>query len=130
MNGRLPDLYAILQVDRTATRGEIRSAYRRLLRTLHPDLQSGPGAEEAARARRQLQAVMEAYDVLGDPERRADYDRATAPVRLHSEPQEPFLLNWLPRQGSGSAGAFPSSDFPLLDVEALLEYFLRRRFPW
>lgn len=126
MNGHLPDLYAILQVDRTATRGEIRSAYRRLLRTLHPDLQTAPGAAEAARGH--LQAVMEAYDVLGDPQRRADYDRATA--RAHSEPPEPFLLNWPPRRDGGSARTFPSPEFPFLDVEALLEYLLRRRFPW
>ncbi|MCG2624860.1 J domain-containing protein [Arthrobacter sp. I2-34] len=129
MNSRLPDLYAVLRVDRTATPGQIRSAYRRLLRTLHPDLQPGSGDEEAAEVRRQLQAVMEAYEVLGDPERRAEYDRATAPSPLRSELQEPFLLDWPPQQG-GTAGRPRVPDFPVLEVEALLEYFLRRQFPW
>jgi curved DNA-binding protein CbpA len=110
MSGHRPDLYAILQVDRTATQGEIRSAYRRLLRALHPDLQ--PGVAEAARTRRELQAVMEAYEVLGDPGRRAEYDRATAPGP------------------AGSAGRPAAPDFVVLDVEVLLEYFLRRGFPW
>src|SRR3954452_13597885 len=101
MSGRLPDLYAILQVDRTATQAEIRSAYRRLLRALHPDLQSGPGAEEAARRRQQLQAVMEAYEVLGDPERRTEYDQAAAAQQdepWYGDPLEPFLRGWPPRQ--------------------------------
>jgi len=133
MSARLPDLYAILQVDRSATRGQIRTAYRRLLRSLHPDLQAEAGDQEAARARRHLQAVMDAYEVLGDPERRAEYDRATAPVRQDGRrqgaAQEPFLLGGPPGQG-GRAGRNPAPEFPVPDIEALLEYFLRRRFPW
>jgi curved DNA-binding protein CbpA len=125
MNGQLPDLYAILQVDRTATREEIRRAYRRLLRTFHPDLQPAGGQDGDSRDRRRLQAVMEAYAVLGDPGRRAAYDRATAPP---ARPQpDPFLVDWLPA-GSGTSWTFPSRESPFPGLREVLEYFLRRGF--
>ncbi|MFD1211341.1 J domain-containing protein [Arthrobacter sp. GCM10027362] len=130
MNEQLPDLYAVLQVDRTASREEIRRAYRRLLRSFHPDLQSSRGEDEPAHAARSLREVMEAYAVLGDPERRAEYDRATAPAPLRPASREPFLLNWPPRDTGGSAWMFPSRHSAWPDLQELLEYFLRRRFPW
>jgi curved DNA-binding protein CbpA len=59
------DFYDRLGVARTATLEEIRSAYRRLARTLHPDV--GGGGEE-------FKALSEAYSVLTSPARRERYD--------------------------------------------------------
>lgn len=65
---REPTLYDVLQVSSKATSGVIRASYRVLARLYHPDL--NPGAE-ATLHMRELNA---AYDVLGDEQRRAQYD--------------------------------------------------------
>jgi molecular chaperone DnaJ len=61
--------YTLLGVPRDATHVEIKQAFRRLARELHPDVSEEPDAE------RRFRAVAEAYEVLSDPERRATYDR-------------------------------------------------------
>jgi curved DNA-binding protein CbpA len=62
------DFYAVLGVEPTATSRQITSAYRRLVRVLHPDTRSGRDVE------RDLAEVLAAYDTLRDPDRRAAYD--------------------------------------------------------
>jgi molecular chaperone DnaJ len=64
------DFYERLGVARDAGEGEIKKAFRRLARELHPDVNGhDPEAEE------KFKAAAEAYEVLSDPERRATYDR-------------------------------------------------------
>jgi molecular chaperone DnaJ len=67
------DLYAVLGVAKDASAGEIKKAYRKLARELHPDSHQGELKTEE-----RFKAVSEAYDVLSDPERRKDYDEARA----------------------------------------------------
>ncbi len=64
------DYYKILGVDKKATPGEIKSAYRKLARKLHPDL--NPNDRDA---KRKFQEVNEANEVLSDPEKRKKYDQ-------------------------------------------------------
>jgi curved DNA-binding protein CbpA len=66
-----PDLYRLLGVAREASREEIAQAWRRRARDEHPDARPAD-ADAAGRFR----AVAEAWRVLGDPARRAAYDRA------------------------------------------------------
>jgi molecular chaperone DnaJ len=71
------DYYAILGVPETASAKEVKSAYRKLSRQFHPDANAGdPAAEE------RFKEISAAYDVIGDEERRKEYDevRRMGPV--------------------------------------------------
>lgn len=64
------DLYAILEVDHNVSAEDLKKSYRRLARQLHPDANPGDAAAEA-----RFKEVSQAYEILSDPERRANYDR-------------------------------------------------------
>jgi curved DNA-binding protein CbpA len=66
-----PDLYQLLGVPRGASREEIARAWRRRARAEHPDSQPGDAAAVS-----RFRALAGAWQVLGDPARRAAYDRA------------------------------------------------------
>ena len=63
------DYYDILGIDRNATEGDIKKAYRTLAKKYHPDL--NPGDKEAER---RFKEINEAYQVLGDEQKRKKYD--------------------------------------------------------
>jgi molecular chaperone DnaJ len=65
------DFYAILGVDKKAGADEIKKKYRSLARELHPDKTKGDDALEE-----KFKAVSEAYDILSDSKKRAEYDEA------------------------------------------------------
>ena len=64
------DLYETLGVAKTASQDEIKKAYRKLARQYHPDKNPGDAASEE-----RFKEVQTAYDVLGDAEKRAQYDQ-------------------------------------------------------
>ena len=69
----MADHYEVLGVDRGATPEEIKKAYRRLARELHPDV--NPSSEASER----FKQVTHAYDVLSDPQERQQYDLGPQP---------------------------------------------------
>ncbi len=68
-----PDFYALLGLLRSATQEEIRRAYHKAAKRLHPDTNLAPGETEL------FLDVQQAYQVLSDPSRRSSYDAALSP---------------------------------------------------
>jgi curved DNA-binding protein len=66
------DYYEVLNVAKTATEKEIKQAYRKLARQHHPDLHQG---EAKIKAEEKIKLINEAYEVLGDEEKRGKYDK-------------------------------------------------------
>lgn len=89
------DLYQVLGVDRAAADDDIRRAFRKLAKAYHPDL--NPADEEAAERFRRLSA---AYDIIGDPPRRRQYDCGEI-----DESGQPRAAAHSPYQGYSRAGA-------------------------
>jgi molecular chaperone DnaJ len=69
-----PDYYKTLGVDRKATPEEIKKAYRKLARAYHPDRNPDDKQAEA-----RFKEISQAHDVLGDPDKRKQYDSGTGP---------------------------------------------------
>src|SRR5271156_1367410 len=65
-----PDLYKVLGVDRKASAADIKKAYRKLARQYHPDRNP-----DDAKAEERFKEVQGSYDILGDADKRKQYDR-------------------------------------------------------
>ena len=87
------DYYAVLGVRRDAAPDEIKKAYRRLARELHPDVNPDPETQD------KFKEITQAYEVLSDPEKRQMYDLGA----------DPFAGSAAGAAGFGAAG-FPFSD--------------------
>lgn len=77
------DYYKILGVARDASQADIKKAYRKLAHKYHPDVSKEPDAEA------RFKEINEAYEVLGDPEKRKAYDRLGADWKAGQEFRPP-----------------------------------------
>jgi DnaJ-class molecular chaperone len=73
------DLYSTLGVTKNASEEDIRRAFRKLAKELHPDI--AKGTEE------RFKKVSSAYEILGDPDKRRAYDRGE--IDGHGDPRHP-----------------------------------------
>jgi molecular chaperone DnaJ len=88
-----PDYYKTLGVDKKATAEDIKKAYRKLARQYHPDRNPDDKQSEA-----RFKEISQAHDVLGDPEKRAQYDSGSGPFATGAGP-------------GGGFGGFGNFDF-------------------
>ncbi|MEM7094415.1 MAG: DnaJ domain-containing protein [Actinomycetota bacterium] len=95
-----PDHYLTLEVDPRATKDELRAAYLRLARANHPDGFEGP-ARSAAESR--MQEINEAWNAVGVPHKRKEYDRTRADV-------DGFGASAGPRRGNAHFTPFDDDD--------------------
>ena len=93
------ELYKTLGVSKGASEDEIKKAYRKLARKYHPD--KNPGDKEAEEKFKEISA---AYDILGDPEKRKEYDEGSVFAGFGSGGQAPFGT------GPGGFGGFDFGD--------------------
>ena len=89
------DYYATLGVRRDASADEVKKAYRRLARELHPDVNPDPETQD------RFKEITQAYEVLSDPKKREMYDLGA----------DPFAA-----AGAGGAGGFGGAGFPFSDI--------------
>ncbi|MEM4251371.1 MAG: molecular chaperone DnaJ [Candidatus Bathyarchaeia archaeon] len=100
------DYYKVLGVSRGASAHEIKKAYRRLARKYHPDVNPGDKASEE-----QFKKISEAFDVLGDPEKRKVYDRyGTYSDNLGQQEQAGFNFSGFDFSDLGNMGGGSFSD--------------------
>ncbi|MEK7338610.1 MAG: DnaJ domain-containing protein, partial [candidate division NC10 bacterium] len=100
------DYYEVLGLPRSATDRDIKRVYRRLARRYHPDVNPGDKAAET-----RFKDITEAYEVLSDPQKRAEYDEfghrtAAGPGPRPGGPfgGAPFDLGEFARGGFGGLG--------------------------
>ena len=91
------NLYDVLGVKRGASKDEIKKAYRKLTKTLHPDLNPGD-----AKAEERFKAVSAAYDILGKDKKRGQYDRGE--IDESGAEKAPQYSHQYARQPHGSQG--------------------------
>lgn len=102
------DPYAVLGLDRSATDNDIRRAFRTLAKKLHPDV--NPGDHAAAERFKQ---ASQAYDLLGDPEKRRRYDAGE--IDAAGEPRHTYAGGFHGRAGAGARPG-PADDLGFGDI--------------
>jgi DnaJ-class molecular chaperone len=95
----MADLYAQLNVARGASEAEIKKAYRKLAKELHPDKN-----KDNPKATERFSRVTQAYDILTDKDKRAQYDRGE--IDEEGNPKMPFGYGGAPGAGRGGGGGF------------------------
>src|SRR3546814_20830264 len=85
----MKDPYDVLGVSRSAKPDEIKQAYRKLAKKLHPDLNPGNSKIE-----QQFKEVSAAYDLLSDPEKRARFDRGEIDASGAERPNRSYYRNY------------------------------------
>ena len=69
------DYYEVLGVGKGASDAEIKTAYKKLARKYHPDLQTNKSEAEKKEAEEKFKEAAEAYSVLSDPDKKSRYDQ-------------------------------------------------------
>ncbi|KAJ7040358.1 DnaJ domain-containing protein [Mycena alexandri] len=143
---RFPDYYKLLNVNKSATQDEIRTAYKKESLRTHPDRIANATAAEKKKATEKFQAVADAYYVLSDKTRRREYDALYTSRSGGERTDDPGsstnffsqFTNLFGGAGPGREGAAPTAGGERPDPEGvfadvfeeLLRPEVERRAPW
>lgn len=132
----MSDYYNILGVALDAPPGQIRRAFREAAKAVHPDAHPGLPPQEREALNRRFILLAQAYETLGDPHKRAEYDRTlkqqarrAPPSGAHArskQQERPRHRQGSPRTAAGAGGEAPPDetlDDLLRDVDDLLGRF-------
>lgn len=121
------DPYKVLDVAKTATQDEIKKAYRKLAKTLHPDLNPDDPGKQA-----EFQAVSAAHNLLGDAEKRRRFDAGEIDASGQEQPERQYYHHYAAQDGgerydggSGGQGFSPGQEEDFSDLFA--DLFGRRQ---
>jgi DnaJ-class molecular chaperone len=116
------DPYAVLGVKRDATQEQIRAAYRKLAKELHPDLNPGD-----RKAEEKFKEVAGAYDVLGEADKRARFDRGEIDASGAERPRERYYRDF--QRAGAQEHAYSSTEgfADFLDEDILADILRRGR---
>src|ERR1700752_2325970 len=101
MTMEFKDYYATLGVAKSATDKELKQAFRKLARKFHPDVNPGDKSAES-----RFKEINEAYEVLGDSEKRKKYDELGANWRMYEQAQQGYGAPGGPGGPGGAGGAW------------------------
>ncbi len=105
------DPYDVLGVTRKASAEEIKQAYRKLAKKLHPDL--NPGNKKAEQSFKEVSA---AYDLLSDPQKKARFDRGEIDASgAERAPEQPFYKTYAEADQGARYRRFEGEDSPFAD---------------
>lgn len=107
------DPYEVLGIARDASAEQIRSAYRKLAKTSHPDLHPGDKAAEA-----RFKDISAAYEMLGDPEKRARFDRGE--IDASGAPRQHQFYRDFAESPGGAKYGFAQDFGEEADLEAMI----------
>ncbi|GLS43939.1 DnaJ C-terminal domain-containing protein [Methylobacterium brachythecii] len=111
--------YEVLGVAKSASDGEIRSAYRKLAKTFHPDLNPGDKAAED-----KFKDVASAYDLLGDADKRKRFDAGEIDETGAERPQQRYYRDYASEAGHAYASDSGFADY--MDGDDAFAELLRR----
>jgi DnaJ-class molecular chaperone len=118
------DPYKVFGLDKTATPEAIRKAYKKLVKTAHPDLNpDDPTADD------RFKEISQAYDILGDTEKRARFDRGEIDASGQEVPQRQYYRDFAGAEGNpyGAGRGFAGQGFESdEDMAAFFSDYLRR----
>jgi DnaJ-class molecular chaperone len=113
------DYYATLGVAKSASEKEIKQAFRKLARKYHPDVNPGDKSAES-----RFKEINEAYEVVGDPEKRKKYDELGSNWKMYEQARQQGGAGFDPSQwGSTSRGGSSQGAYRTMTPEEMRDLF-------
>jgi curved DNA-binding protein len=113
------DYYATLGVGKTASEKEVKQAFRKLARKYHPDVNPGDKSAET-----RFKEINEAYEVVGDPEKRKKYDELGSNWKMYEQSRQQGGAGFDPSQwGSHTGGGSSQGSYRTMTPEEMRDLF-------